>query len=320
MNTFWMTWTGDEEGLEPLGGFVSRFRREGVADRPWRIKAHRRARVGDQVFLFAQSEPRGIFGIGTITADPFPWKEHSTNPNKPQYYAPTRFTRLVDPTEQFLLPLDQLIDIVPKNFIGARASGNPLDAGDVAAVTKRLTSSKAGETDKWNDAPPLNRDEFIRGPEESDDIQRLLADPNLPPTERLALVAARLGQGKFRENVLESWEGGCAVSGCSLRQVLRASHIKPWRESTNAERLDPHNGLPLTANLDALFDSYLISFDTDGALIVSELVGNEARQIIGSHRRLRRAPSAEMESYLTQHRVRIARKRKNPKRSRTLKI
>lgn len=204
MNTFWMTWTGDEEGLEPLGGFVSRFRREGVADRPWRIKAHRRARVGDQVFLFAQSEPRGIFGIGTITADPFPWKEHSTNPNKPQYYAPTRFTRLVDPTEQFLLPLDQLIDIVPKNFIGARASGNPLDAGDVAAVTKRLTSSKAGETDKWNDAPPLNRDEFIRGPEESDDIQRLLADPNLPPTERLALVAARLGQGKFRENVLES--------------------------------------------------------------------------------------------------------------------
>ncbi|MGO7165362.1 HNH endonuclease, partial [Rhizobium johnstonii] len=64
--------------------------------------------------------------------------------------------------------------------------------------------------------------------------------------------------------MLAQWHGRCAVTSCNLPAVLRASHIVPWREASNAERLDPENGLPLVATLDALFDVGLISFDDQG--------------------------------------------------------
>ncbi|HET9245398.1 MAG TPA: HNH endonuclease signature motif containing protein, partial [Xanthobacteraceae bacterium] len=54
-----------------------------------------------------------------------------------------------------------------------------------------------------------------------------------------------------------------------VEAALRASHIKPWRESSDRERLDPANGLLLTANLDALFNDGLIAFDDEGQMLVS---------------------------------------------------
>lgn len=53
-------------------------------------------------------------------------------------------------------------------------------------------------------------------------------------------------------------------------RLLIASHIKPWKDSTNEERLDVNNGLPLCLNHDTLFDKHLISFDADGKIVVSD--------------------------------------------------
>ena len=50
------------------------------------------------------------------------------------------------------------------------------------------------------------------------------------------------------------WGGRCAVTGLDLPLLLRASHIKPWRDSDNRERLDPYNGLLLSPSYDAAFD------------------------------------------------------------------
>ena len=60
------------------------------------------------------------------------------------------------------------------------------------------------------------------------------------------------------------------MSGVSRRELLRASHIKPWSASNNVERLDPNNGLLLAAAYDAAFDAYLISFADDGSLILAD--------------------------------------------------
>lgn len=81
-------------------------------------------------------------------------------------------------------------------------------------------------------------------------------------TERDVLAKARIGQGKFRAGVVASWRKGetCALTGLAVPEMLIASHIKPWRESTNEERLDPMNGLLLVAHADKLFDRYLLSF------------------------------------------------------------
>jgi predicted restriction endonuclease len=70
--------------------------------------------------------------------------------------------------------------------------------------------------------------------------------------------------------MLDYWGGACAVTGIAIPEVLRASHAKPWAEcASDAERLDVFNGFLLSANLDALFDRFLISFDEQGVLMIA---------------------------------------------------
>jgi hypothetical protein len=122
-----------------------------------------------------------------------------------------------------------------------------------------------------------------------------------PPTKK-ALVDARDGQGRFRKQVLKSWGNCCSVTGSSTLLAIKASHIKPWRESSDAERLDPNNGLPLIASLDSLFDSGLISFDPSGKLLVSPKLTRTEREIFGiNERSLRKKPTAKMTEYLKYH-------------------
>jgi hypothetical protein len=103
--------------------------------------------------------------------------------------------------------------------------------------------------------------------EEHDDQLKELKREN--PTEYKQVILARRGQGRFRRELEQFWKGSCSVTGCSVSEALRASHIKPWRVSTNDERLDKNNGLLLNAMLDALFDKFLISFDDKGGIVIS---------------------------------------------------
>jgi hypothetical protein len=93
-------------------------------------------------------------------------------------------------------------------------------------------------------------------------------DAQITETERRALVMARRGQGLFRTN-LRQVEKACRVTKVDRLEHLVASHAKPWRDSSNAERLDGENGLLLTPTIDHLFDKGFISFEDGGRLIVS---------------------------------------------------
>lgn len=136
------------------------------------------------------------------------------------------------------------------------------------------------------------------------DIRAILREKGLTATDRDALVSARIGQGAFRTAVLARWEGRCAVTGCATLEAIRASHITPWRAASNVERLDPANGLPLLATLDALFDAGLIGFASDGTLLVSDrLPDNEREKLHLQARRLRRPPDARTAAYLAEHRA-----------------
>ncbi|MBL8998298.1 MAG: HNH endonuclease [Gemmatimonadetes bacterium] len=90
----------------------------------------------------------------------------------------------------------------------------------------------------------------------------------LDETERVAVVAARRGQGRYRRELLNLWMR-CAVTGCTSESMLRASHLKPWRDSSNADRLNRYNGLLLTPNLDHALDRYLITFTERGRILLS---------------------------------------------------
>jgi hypothetical protein len=113
------------------------------------------------------------------------------------------------------------------------------------------------------------------------------ADPasaGLPETTRRALVNARIGQGGFRRRMLALWDFRCPVTGCDIQDVLIASHAKSWQESTNAERLDEYNGLPLAASVDRLFDRGIIAFGSDGQILVKPEISDHALGSVGLSR------------------------------------
>ena len=96
-------------------------------------------------------------------------------------------------------------------------------------------------------------------------------------TEAERLVVQRIGQDIFRERLLTYWRGRCPLTGITDRDLLRASHIIPWKDCPDdAERLDIHNGLLLSALWDAAFDRGLVTFDGDGRAEFSPLLSSPA--------------------------------------------
>lgn len=97
-------------------------------------------------------------------------------------------------------------------------------------------------------------------------------------TEAERLVVQRIGQDIFRAALLTYWNGRCPLTGITDPALLRASHIKPWSAcETDAERLDVHNGLLLSALWDAAFDQGLVTFTDYGVPISSDALTAEAR-------------------------------------------
>lgn len=105
---------------------------------------------------------------------------------------------------------------------------------------------------------------------------------NLPQiTEAERLVIQRIGQDIFRDALMDYWGGRCPLTGITERGLLRASHIVPWADCTDAQRLDVHNGLLLSALWDAAFDRGFISFADDGTVLTHPQLGETARKALG---------------------------------------
>lgn len=134
-------------------------------------------------------------------------------------------------------------------------------------------------------------------------------DAAIPQTERTALVQARRGQGLFRDNV-RSIERACRITRVARVEHLIASHIQPWRDSNNQQRLDGENGLLLTPTVDHLFDKGFISFENTGQLIVSPVADPVSLKCMGVDRDARvnvGAFSQGQRQYLEFHRENVLR-------------
>lgn len=101
-----------------------------------------------------------------------------------------------------------------------------------------------------------------------------LANDELLPEDftgetRQVLTTQRIKQHFFRRAVLSSYRGRCCMSGLSEPRLLIASHIVPWSKD-KANRLNPGNGLCLSAIHDRAFDQGLITLTDDFRIVVSE--------------------------------------------------
>lgn len=144
-------------------------------------------------------------------------------------------------------------------------------------------------------APPLPEKRFE---------ERLKA---VSATEAETVVRQRVGQALFREMLMEYWDGRCAVTGLAVPELLRASHAKPWKDATDAERLDVYNGLLLAVHLDALFDRGLLTFADDGTAIPSPELSADVLPALGfpdGVPKLRRVAEGHRK-YLAYHREQV---------------
>ena len=93
-----------------------------------------------------------------------------------------------------------------------------------------------------------------------------------------------MGQDIFRDRLLTYWQGRCPLTGITDPALLRASHIIAWKDcASDAERLDVHNGLLLSALWDAAFDRGLVTFDDDGLPQYSPKLSEAARAELRWH-------------------------------------
>ena len=151
------------------------------------------------------------------------------------------------------------------------------------------------------------RNDGSSGYEGSDIIE---VAPIFGSTETARFQTVRTKQQEYRNQVLSLWHGRCAVTGVDEVSWLIASHIKPWRESTESERIDPKNSLLLSPNYDKLFDRGVISFSPDnGRIILPENASyqfwkNLDRLGIDDEKTLVCIPSGT-DKYLDYHRKRV---------------
>jgi putative restriction endonuclease len=110
--------------------------------------------------------------------------------------------------------------------------------------------------------------------------EQVEGDESLRETDRDAIVRARRGQGLFKQRVMRI-ETRCRITGVDNPSHLLASHCKPWRDSSNEERLNGENGLLLTPSIDHLFDRGFIGFEDSGDLIISPVAHKASLQRMG---------------------------------------
>jgi hypothetical protein len=159
-----------------------------------------------------------------------------------------------------------------------------------------------------HDPPPGVVERQLVGQQEWEDIeQRRIISVELPSTTREALISARVGQGLFKERVARH-ERACRITSVNNPVHLIASHIKPWRESSNDERLHEGNGLLLTPSADHLFDRGFISFEDTGEVMIAPVADVVSLRRLGldpEHPPRPLAFNSDQKHFLSHHRREI---------------
>ena len=131
-------------------------------------------------------------------------------------------------------------------------------------------------------------------------------------TETRGLVTSRVGQGYYRRQILNRWGNKCAVKNITFPNILIASHILPWKDSNEEERLHIGNGILLSPNIDALFDRHLISFTDEGKILLSDRLDIKDYNRLGISKELKlRNVYKDMINYLEKHRKKFYENQQN---------
>ena len=135
-------------------------------------------------------------------------------------------------------------------------------------------------------------------------VNEVINDPELEGADRLAIVKTRVNQGVFRDRLIRKYKK-CCLCGVDAESMLISSHIKPWSDSTPAERTSVDNGLLLCPNHDRLFDQGFISFDDTGKIIISSLMNETNRIFLNINDEMAIDLNSKTKEFMRYHREKI---------------
>ncbi len=222
---------------------------------------------GDIVFSYCNTFIRAIgvaTGVAQSLSKPTVFGSAGSNWSEDGWFVPVEFSRVekpIRPKEHMNL----IANLLPEKYSPLQQNGNGIQSVYLASISDELGSLILTlSSTEIPTLPALDLSQLTFTPEE----QEIVSEITLEETAKATLVMARRGQGLFRSRV-QAIESECRVTGVTAEKFLIASHIKPWKISDNAERLDGNNGLFLSPHVDRLFDGGFISFTRKGEMLVS---------------------------------------------------
>src|SRR5205809_3173044 len=262
---------------------------------------------GDIVFSFCDTRIKAL-GVVTGEAQTGPKPDFGaagSNWSKEGWFVPLDYCVL----NNQIRPKDHaaiLRPFLPAKYSPLQESGDGLQSVYLAEVPQPLADALIGLIGQayWDAYSAIAVLQTV--PEPTDSEAAAAIDATLTgPTFREQIVRARRGQGVFRANVLLR-EDSCRVTRVNEPRHLKASHIKPWRDATDAERLDGANGLLLSPHIDHLFDEGYITFSSSQELVIVPEVRDKLLDACGIYAGVRVGDfSREQNAFLECHRVNV---------------
>lgn len=280
-NDYLFTWKSDRWPYEKLRALIDAFDTGAEVTEPWRCLAHTMVRPGDSAYLLKQGDdPRGIFGVGTLTGPAI--KNSAAQLGENPWQVPITFRALVDPTQELLVSEKQLLAMpVPEYRWHPMGSGVSLEQIAARTIDDIISDSASRRLLAPDQA---SADVF--------DAQNI--KDGREKTNRS--ITLRRGQREFRASLLSAYGKKCAVTGCDVEDLLEAAHIVPYR---GPETNHIQNGLLLRSDIHTLFDCGLLAIDTSRMTIIlsSRLLQSSYKKL--SNRKIRlpidasKSPSSE---------------------------
>ena len=303
---YWWVNQNQTHRAEVRGSFMWSPKRNANGARNQFYENMREVSPGDVVFSFYDTRIKAI-GVVTGTAQTGPKPDFGSagsNWSQEGWFVPVDYCAL----NNEIRPKDHigiLKPFLPPRYSPLQATGDGLQSVYLAEVPESLAQAIVALIGQayWDAYATIAA---FQHPVEPPDEESVIAGATiLGATFRDQLVRARRGQGVFRANVLLR-EEYCRVTGVREPRHLKASHIKPWRDASDAERLDGANGLLLSPHIDHLFDEGYITFASNQTLVVVPEVrdklldawGIDAGVKVGEFKR-------EQSAYLDYHRANV---------------
>lgn len=227
--------------------------------------------VGDLVFSFCDTRIKAV-GIATGLAQTSPKPDFGSAGatwSKDGWLVPVEFYEFTQP----IRPKDHiaaLVPLLPSKYSPLQTTGDGLQSVYLAEVPAPMANALI---QLIGDEFSVAFSELLNEVEDSgsdDDAQEksIIGRTDIGATTKEQLVKSRRGQGLFKANVRLN-EKRCRITSVSDPLHLRASHIKPWKDCDDSEKLNGCNGLLLAPHIDHLFDKGYISFADNGDLLLS---------------------------------------------------